>query len=761
MSPRNRVSVSLFILTLITGLTISQTPRASSVEHLSTGTDTRFLPYRFNASGVITNLDLRGGMRPRRVMTVGSPSIKSECISVGNPPLSVKFPSHVCVFNFPVERLLGESPVDLTITDVGVCRNGAKDSTSIWLSGYRNDSSWIMTFDNRCNPTGEIFLVSGQDETGDGLWKGSVMEVGSMDYDYDGTVELFVYVSAERDLNNRTLCCVDVRAGRIEWKLPVASPIAQGRILNCRDSLNPGVIVASYNVGQGATDANFSDQFGYLTRINGRGEVVWNRVVTGYPDGIVPLSFPDDTRMYLGHTVRFLDPGVSYDSLTPQYLLSIFDVEGNPQKTITVPEPIQWLWRADCNSDGSDELYVQSTTGIVRVFSRDLELTHESDTLPFTYIGRFDNWPDQGQVLLMQGNNETVVLSPGLKLLATLPLACGYAEAVRIDSSGELETLLACSGYAYGYYTIEQNGIIDYVIVLYHENQAWVLVVLFSLLTGLVVTNFFRRRVSRQKSTLEEAHRELKSLHEELEEAHRDLQQAHATIITQEKYRQAKDIAGGFAHEIRNALFPADSSLTRLRSLGELAEADPDKVKSLLTMTRAAVERAIDITKQISDYTKLESEFSPEKVRLRAVVDRIVSANRLRIDDAGVRVKIDGDGEVAVMANSGQLFSVFNNLFLNSLDALTGRADPGIIVRWLVTPGEVCVTFRDNGVGIPEKDRERVFDAFFSTKPSSGTGLGLSVAKRVVEMYGGAIKAGGRPGEGAVFEIRLKLAAAE
>lgn len=69
--------------------------------------------------------------------------------------------------------------------------------------------------------------------------------------------------------------------------------------------------------------------------------------------------------------------------------------------------------------------------------------------------------------------------------------------------------------------------------------------------------------------------------------------------------------------------------------------------------------------------------------------------------------------------------------------------------------GELNIEVRDNGPGIPEKHLHEIFEPFFSTKPTTGTGLGLGVVKRLVQLYGGRVEVESKVGEGTRFSVTL------
>ena len=131
----------------------------------------------------------------------------------------------------------------------------------------------------------------------------------------------------------------------------------------------------------------------------------------------------------------------------------------------------------------------------------------------------------------------------------------------------------------------------------------------------------------------------------------------------------------------------------------------------------------------------MESEFFPEKVNLFSVINKVISSNQLAIDKIRAKVSFRGAKDVEIQSNTRQLYQVLNNLLLNSIDALTKSPKPAILLDWKQMDSSIILDFTDNGEGIPEENVHRVFDAFFSTKPDNGTGIGLAMAKKVIEMY--------------------------
>ncbi|MFZ5980136.1 MAG: sensor histidine kinase, partial [Candidatus Zixiibacteriota bacterium] len=147
----------------------------------------------------------------------------------------------------------------------------------------------------------------------------------------------------------------------------------------------------------------------------------------------------------------------------------------------------------------------------------------------------------------------------------------------------------------------------------------------------------------------------------------------------------------------------------------------------------------------------------PEKVNLRQVVDILLDENKMRISEENVQVIVSGPQDVQIRSNQSQFRMAMNNILLNSLDAFKEQKKPQISIAWQRTEHHILLTFKDNGKGIESENLSRIFEPFFSTKTEmGGTGLGLAMTKRVIEIYDGEIQVSSSPQNGTTFEIKLQ-----
>lgn len=132
---------------------------------------------------------------------------------------------------------------------------------------------------------------------------------------------------------------------------------------------------------------------------------------------------------------------------------------------------------------------------------------------------------------------------------------------------------------------------------------------------------------------------------------------------------------------------------------------------------------------------------------------------------AGVVIAVNGavvtDLDIAmppVSVDLGALSQVFLNLYLNARDAMLPKSGGTLTITGTAGDGLVTIHVRDTGTGIPEAIRDRMFEPLTTTKGERGTGLGLSVSKRVIESAGGRISFETEDGRGTTFSISLPVA---
>ncbi len=150
-------------------------------------------------------------------------------------------------------------------------------------------------------------------------------------------------------------------------------------------------------------------------------------------------------------------------------------------------------------------------------------------------------------------------------------------------------------------------------------------------------------------------------------------------------------------------------------------------------------------------------EYEPGAIAdLRALLDELVPIVRPEADRARVQLLVDCDGAPDVNGDPAMLRQAFLNLALNACQAMPDGGTLRIKCE-SVRGRRVAVVFRDTGVGIAPADLQRIFDLYFTTK-EKGSGIGLSMVYRTVQMHDGEIEVQSTPGAGTTFRLLLPRA---
>ena len=144
---------------------------------------------------------------------------------------------------------------------------------------------------------------------------------------------------------------------------------------------------------------------------------------------------------------------------------------------------------------------------------------------------------------------------------------------------------------------------------------------------------------------------------------------------------------------------------------------------------------------------------SLEDLKLSQIAETVAAQHTADFQQAGVALRVvTDDQETPVRGDRRRLEQVCRNLILNALQACEPGGEVVIEVR------DQKLLVRDNGQGMSDDNRERLFTPFFTTK-SSGTGLGLSNVRKIVDAHGASIDVDSSPGNGATFTLDFRVAA--
>lgn len=251
-----------------------------------------------------------------------------------------------------------------------------------------------------------------------------------------------------------------------------------------------------------------------------------------------------------------------------------------------------------------------------------------------------------------------------------------------------------------------------------------------------------------------------------------DIDEVHALqekLLAATRLASVGTLAAGVAHEINN---PLSWMLANVRLALDLLAAekagrsrprDRAELEELLGEALEGIERIGGIVKAMRSLGHPGRTEPGRLVDVRAELSQAIQLVRNQLQQRA-RLELDLPETLPpVRAPTSELGRVFLNLLLNAAQAIgEGRPEANrIAVAARAPPGEVVVEVTDTGSGIAPDVRERIFDPFFTTRPvGQGTGLGLPIARSIVDAAGGRIEVESEPGRGATFRVRLPAAPA-
>ena len=228
-------------------------------------------------------------------------------------------------------------------------------------------------------------------------------------------------------------------------------------------------------------------------------------------------------------------------------------------------------------------------------------------------------------------------------------------------------------------------------------------------------------------------------------------------LVREDRLSMMAQLTASLAHELNQPLaailFSAQAGLRFLAS-GKL---DDQQVEAILSGIVEDDKRAGDIISSVRNLMKLESR-ERETVDLVAIIKETIRILHQDMVKQHIQVIFDGSSEhVYVFGDLIQLQQVFMNLLLNAAFSLKRNEDrpKQIQIKLKHSNSHITISIEDNGPGIEDAMRLKLFDAFVTTK-DDGLGIGLAICKSIVQNHGGKIVAGNRPEGGAVFSITLQ-----
>jgi signal transduction histidine kinase len=240
------------------------------------------------------------------------------------------------------------------------------------------------------------------------------------------------------------------------------------------------------------------------------------------------------------------------------------------------------------------------------------------------------------------------------------------------------------------------------------------------------------------------------------------LQQMQSDFAHVNRVSVMGELAASLSHEITQPIASARNNARAAENFMKMQPPDLDEVREAIACVVGDTDRARDIVDRIRDHIK-KAPPRKERFDLNTAINEVIVLARSVTNRNGVSVQTRLSNALdPVWGDRVQLQQVLLNLILNAAEAM-GSVEEG--ARDLLISAEqdhagVRVAVRDTGPGIDPAHLDRVFDAFYTTK-SSGTGMGLSICRSIIDAHGGKLWAEANEPRGAVFQFTLPGAEVE
>jgi PAS domain S-box-containing protein len=223
-----------------------------------------------------------------------------------------------------------------------------------------------------------------------------------------------------------------------------------------------------------------------------------------------------------------------------------------------------------------------------------------------------------------------------------------------------------------------------------------------------------------------------------------DRKRMERLLIQSEKLVATGRMAAAIAHEINNPL----ESLINLVYLARQNSSAEGKAYQFLQTAEDELERVSHLARQTLGFYR--DTGSPREVYLHDLIENVLTVYNARLIATGIAVDTRFNDLQKVLVSRGEMLQVFSNIVANAIDAMPQGGRLQISVRKLMSAAAdgIQTIIQDNGSGIKQGHLEKVFEPFFTTKGNLGTGIGLWVAKQLLENRGGQISIASNTEEG-------------
>jgi two-component system sensor histidine kinase PilS (NtrC family) len=230
-----------------------------------------------------------------------------------------------------------------------------------------------------------------------------------------------------------------------------------------------------------------------------------------------------------------------------------------------------------------------------------------------------------------------------------------------------------------------------------------------------------------------------------------EVKQLQDQMRQSEKLAAIGQLAAGIAHEIRNPLAGISGSIQMLSNDAK----DPDEQKLMKIILRE-IDRLNNLITEFLDYSKPELR-PDQKVDVSLILNDVIQNIKSSPQTPKNLDLVIQLNSAIILGFADKLKQAFLNISMNAVQAMLKVENPKLVIKLEISGDDIVLSIKDNGSGMPEEVRKRIFEPFYTTKPK-GTGLGLAITHKVLESHQTQIQINSELGVGTEFILKFKKA---
>ncbi len=228
-----------------------------------------------------------------------------------------------------------------------------------------------------------------------------------------------------------------------------------------------------------------------------------------------------------------------------------------------------------------------------------------------------------------------------------------------------------------------------------------------------------------------------------------DLQNLRETLLSQERLSAVGKMMSTIVHDLRTPV----SAIHGFTELLTDEEITPGEKKEYADIIRMEIQSITNMTTEILDFAKGKTSILPRKSSVSNIVKRFRPTAEQLFRNSGIEFRLENSSRKLIYVDEEKFTRVLYNITKNAKEALANRGT--FLFKSYDLEDKVVFELRDNGPGIPEEIRNRLFESFVTSGKEHGTGLGLAIVKKIVDEHHGQIDIQSQTGKGTLFLIEL------